>query len=333
MDKLRALHYFVAAVEEGSFSAAARRFDVSVPAVTKLVSSLERDLGVKLLDRSTQGLALTARGAQYLESCTPLLAQLADAERALVAPELRRTRTLVVGAPPLLSRALLVPALPEWHERHPHVHIDLRTVDFLTVTDTATRGVDVLVALGWPGSVDLVQRPLVQSRLIVCASPAYWRRHGIPARPAELANHACPLVRSPEGTVLDLWRHMRDGVVEEVAVSGWLTCANRDDVLQAVLLGQGVGRFADLSVWPFVRDGLLQPVLVDWESSDSPPFSALIRPESKRDAVVQDFVGFLSDLLGPVEAKCSAAFGARPSAVRPRWYASRPGRASKSRGG
>jgi DNA-binding transcriptional LysR family regulator len=329
MDKLRALHYFLAAAEEGSFSAAARRFDVSVPAVTKLISSLERDLGVKLLDRSTQGLALTARGAQYLETCSPLIAQLNDADRALAEPGARRARTLVVGAPPLLSRALLVPALAGWHERHPHVHIDLRTVDFLTVKETAARGVDVLVALGWPGSVDLVQRPLAQSRLIICASPAYWRRHGVPARPAELVNHACLLVRSPEGTVLDLWRHTRDGVLEEVAVSGWLTCASRDDVLQAVLLGHGVGRFADLSVWPFVRDGLLQAVLIDWESSDSPPFSALIRPESKRDAVVQEFVGFLSDLLRPVEAMCSQAFGARPSAVRPKWYASRAGRASK----
>jgi DNA-binding transcriptional LysR family regulator len=330
MDKLRALHYFVAAAEEGSFSAAARRFDVSVPAVTKLVTALERDLGVTLLDRSTQGLALTARGAQYVESCTPLLAQLADADRALAAPGARRARSLVVGAPPLLSRALLVPALADWHARHPCVHIDLRTMDFLTVKDTATRGVDVLVALGWPGSVDLVQRPLAQSRLIICASPAYWRRHGMPARPSDLSSHACALVRSPEGTVLDLWRHTREGVVDEVAVGGWLTCASRDDVLQAVLLGQGVGRFADLSVWPFVRDGLLQPVLLDWESSDAPPFSALIRPESKRDAVVQDFVGFLSDLLVPVEATCSQAFGARPSPVRPRWYTSRPGRASKA---
>lgn len=330
MDKLRALHYFVAAAEEGSLSAAARRFEVSVPAVTKLVSALERDLGVKLLDRSTQGLALTARGAQYLESCTPLLAQLADADRAMTSPGARRARTLVVGAPPLLSRVLLVPALSDWHERHPHVHIDLRTLDFLTVKDTATRGVDVLVALGWPGGVDLVQRPLAQSRLVVCASPAYWRRHGVPTQPSDLVNHACPLVRSPEGTVLDLWSHTRGEVVQEVAVGGWLTCASRDDVLQAVLLGQGVGRFADLSVWPFVRDGLLQPALLDWESSDSPPFSALIRPDSRRDAVVQDFVGFLSELLRPVEALCGDAFGARPSAVRPRWYASRPGRASKT---
>jgi len=331
MDKLRALHYFVAAAEEGSLSAAARRFSVSVPAVTKLVSALERELGVKLLDRSTQGLALTSRGAQYLEHCTPLLAQLADADRAMTSPGARHARTLVVGAPPLLSRVLLVPALADWHERHPHVPIDLRTLDFLTVKDTATRGVDVLVALGWPGGVDLVQRPLAQSRLVVCASPAYWRRHGVPTQPSDLVNHACPLVRSPEGTVLDLWRHTRGEVVQEVAVSGWLTCASRDDVLQAVLLGQGVGRFADLSVWPFVRDGLLQPALLDWESSDSPPFSALIRPDSRRDAVVQEFVAFLSELLRPVEALCGDAFGARPSAVRPRWYASRPGRASKTR--
>jgi DNA-binding transcriptional LysR family regulator len=330
MDKLRALHYFVAAAEEGSFSAAARRFGVSVPAVTKMVTALERELGVKLLDRSTQGLAITAHGGQYLESCTPLLAQLADADRALAAPGARRARSLVVGAPALLSRAMLVPAFPRWHERHPHVHIDLRTADFLALKDTSTRGVDVLVALGWPGSVDLVQRPLAQSRLIICASPAYWRHHGMPASPSELVNHSCPLVRSPEGVVIDLWRHSLGGVMEEVAVSGWLTCASRDDVLQAVLLGQGVGRFADLSVWPFVRDGLLQPVLLEWDSNDSPPFSALIRPESKRDAVVQDFVAFLTEVLQPIEAMCSQAFGARPSAVRPRWYASRPGRASKA---
>lgn len=153
----------------------------------------------------------------------------------------------------------------------------------------------------------------------------------MPGQPGELVNHSCPLVRSPEGTVLDLWRHTRGDVVQEVAVSGWLTCASRDDVLQAVLLGQGVGRFADLSVWPFVRDGLLQPALLDWDSSDAPPFSALIRPESRRDPVVQDFVAFLTELLHPVQAQCSAMFGPRPAAVRPRWYASRPGRASKTR--
>jgi DNA-binding transcriptional LysR family regulator len=328
MDKLRALHYFIAAADEGSFSAAARRFDVSVPAVTKLVGALESELGAKLLDRSTRGLKITARGEAYREACTPLLVQLDDADRMVAGIGPVRERTLVVGAPALFSRALLVPALPDFRERHPHVQIDLRTLDHLTVTDTAARGIDVLLALGWPGALDLVKRPLAQSRLVVCASPAYWRRHAVPQRPADLANHGCVVVRSPEGTVLDLWRHARGTEVEEVAVRGWLTCESRDDVLQAVLHGQGVGRFADLSVWSHVRDGLLQPVLLDWDSPDAPPFSALIRPDARRDAATQDFVAFLARLLGDIEVQCNALIGPRPSPERPDWYAKRQGRAS-----
>lgn len=328
MDKLRALHDFIAAADEGSFSAAARRFDVSVPAVTKLVSALEAGLGAKLLDRSTRGLKLTARGEIYREACKPLLAQLEDADRTVAGAGSMRTRTLVVGAPALFSRALLVPALPDFREHHPHVQIDLRSVDHLTVNDTAARGFDVLVALGWPGALDMVKRPLAQSRLIVCASPAYWRCHGIPQRPADLVNHACLTVRTPEGTVLDLWRHSRGDEVDAVAVRGWLTCESRDDVLQAVLHGQGVSRFADLSVCNYVRDGLLQAVLLDWDSLDAPPFSALVRPDARRDGDTQNFVAFLGRLLGDVEAQCKALIGARPSPERPDWYAKRQGRAS-----
>jgi DNA-binding transcriptional LysR family regulator len=328
MDKLRALHYFIAAADEGSFSAAARRFDVSVPAVAKLVGALESELGAKLLDRSTRGLKLTARGEAYREACKPLLAQLDDADRTVAGTGPVRTRTVVVGAPALFSRALLVPALPAFRECHPHLQIDLRTVDHLTVTDTTARGMDVLVALGWPAALDMVKRPLAQSRLIVCASPAYWRRHTTPQRPADLVQHACVTVRSPEGTVLDLWRHRRGAEVEEVAVRGWLTCESRDDVLQAVLHGHGVSRFADLSVWSYVRDGLLQPVLLDWDSLDAPPFSALVRPDARRDSATQDFVAFLGRLLGEVEAQCKKLIGPRPSPERPDWYAKRQGRAS-----
>ena len=83
MDKLRALQYFVAAAEEGSLSGAARRMEVSVPSVAKLIGALERQLGVRLVDRSTQGLKLTARGEAYLETCRPLLEQLSQADAAV----------------------------------------------------------------------------------------------------------------------------------------------------------------------------------------------------------------------------------------------------------
>ncbi len=102
MDKLRALQYFIAAAEERSFSRAARRLDVSVPAVHKLVNSLERDLGALLFDRSTQGLKLTAGGERYLEACQPLLAQMTAADQLVSGEATRPKGTLVVGAHPEL---------------------------------------------------------------------------------------------------------------------------------------------------------------------------------------------------------------------------------------
>ncbi|HPU54104.1 MAG TPA: LysR substrate-binding domain-containing protein, partial [Burkholderiaceae bacterium] len=173
-------------------------------------------------------------------------------------------------------------------------------------------------------------RRLAQGRLIVCATPDYWRRHGIPARPRDLRDHHCLVVRSPEGTVLDLWRHQRGTEMEEVAVRGWLVSESRDYALQAVLGGHGVSRFSDVSVWPHLKNGDLQAVMPDWTSNDAPPYSALYRPEARRDPLVQAFVTFLAELLADIEAQCERAFGPRPAASRPGWYARRQGRASSS---
>jgi DNA-binding transcriptional LysR family regulator len=124
MDKLRALEYFIAAAEEGSFSGAARRLDVSVPSIAKLIGSLETHLGARLIDRSTQGLKLTARGEAYLEACLPLVRQLADADQLAADSGGPRERTLIVGAPGLATRLLLVPALAQFRARHPGIQID-----------------------------------------------------------------------------------------------------------------------------------------------------------------------------------------------------------------
>lgn len=331
MDKLKALQYFIATAEELSFSGAARRLDVSVPTIAKLVGALERSVGARLLDRSTHGLTLTPAGQSYLDACVPLVRQLAEAE-ALVSPAPGRAqRTLVIGAPGLMSRLLLIPALPDFRARHPDVQIDLRVIDHLTVTDAQTRGLDVLFALGWPGSQDVVHRRLAQSRLLVCANPAYWKRHGIPTRPSDLRSHACILVRTPEGTVIDLWRHTRGDEQEEVAVKGWLVTESREFVVEAVSLGQGVGRFADLSVWPLIQAGVLQPVMTDWDSPESPPYSALYRPEARRDKDVQAFIEFVAQLVTGIEAECQRAIGARSQSARPSWYTPRRGRVSATR--
>jgi DNA-binding transcriptional LysR family regulator len=144
MDKLRALQYFVAAAEAGSFAGAARRLEMSVPAIHKLVTSLERNLGVVLFERTVHGLSLTASGASYLESCQPLLQELAAADEALSRSAQQPSGTLAVAAHPQLAHHVLLPALPRFHARHPEIQIDLRVINRLSDADAEAGDVFLL---------------------------------------------------------------------------------------------------------------------------------------------------------------------------------------------
>lgn len=331
MDKLRALHYFVAAAEHRSFSGAARHHDVSVPAVVKLIAALERDLGIRLFDRSTQGLTLTAAGEAYLDDCRAILERLAVADEAASASSRKAAGTVVVRAPHLLSRLVLVPALQRLHATHPAVQVELRPLERLQVTNADGAGIDLLFALGLAEAVDLVQRPLARTRLLVCASAAYWQRHGRPTQPEALAAHQCLQVRSPEGTVIDYWHYRRGSEERKVAVRGFLVSESRDLVLEAVLQGQGISRFADLSIWPHLHSGSLEPVLLDWSPTDSPELSVLYRSQALRTprtrAVLDAFVAAVHE----VEAACRMRYAAVPQVRSPQWYSARPGRVSAGR--
>ena len=236
----------------GSFSAAARCAGRQRAGGDQLVSALERDLGVKLLDRGTQGLLRSrARGAQYLENCTPLLRRLADADRALVVLG-RGAHALVAGRAAAASRARCW--CRPWSggtSGIPTCNIDLRTVDF-TVRNTATRGVDVPDRAGLAGQ----RRP--RSAAAGAEPSDHLRQPGLlaaalacPGGPPSWLNHVRSLVRDAEGTVLDLWRqHARWRRPMKWSWAAGPTCATpRRDVLQAVLLGAGRGRSLDLSVW------------------------------------------------------------------------------------
>ncbi|MES1163274.1 MAG: LysR family transcriptional regulator, partial [Rhizobacter sp.] len=171
MDKLRALEYFVTAASAKSFSKAARELEVTVPAMTRLVGELEKRLGARLLDRSNRGLSLTADGARYLDTCRPLLQQLARADDELADAAVRPYGTLVVGSPSYLSEHCLAPALPAFHALHPQIELDLRNIDRAALPSGGSA--DVLILFGWPDSRDWVQRRIAQTRMLVCAAPEY----------------------------------------------------------------------------------------------------------------------------------------------------------------
>ena len=326
MDKLRALQYFVTAAEERSFSGAARRFTVSIPAVAKLITSLESTLGARLFDRTTQGLTLTADGRGYLEACQPLLEQLCAADEAVSGATSRPRGTLVIGAPAFVSQHCILPALPRFHARHPDIQIDIRIVS--RVTDTEASGVDLFILLGWPEHPDLVHRRIGQTRLLICAAPSYWATHGVPKCPKDLERHVCLLFRGPEGAVLDLWEFEREEEKVAATVSGWLASSHRDIILDAATAGEGVARLSDLSIRTQIHAGHLVPVLLDWEVKHAPPVNLLYRSNHRRTPRVRLFIEFVSELFRNLEAERAIGLTAPQSLERPHWYRRRYERAS-----
>ncbi len=326
MDKLRALEYFIAATRTRSFSGAARELDVSVPAITRLVSALEKSLGVNLLDRTPQGVRLTADGAAYLEICEPLLRQLGIADEALRGAASRPRGTLVLGCPTILSQHCILPWLPEFHARHPDIQIDIRTVDKPTALDASVAEVQVLY--GWPEHPGLIHRRLANTRSLICAAPRYWAKFGIPERIKDLERHQCLLFRDHEGTVIDFWEHECNGQKESASVSGWLTSTHRDDILDAAINGQGVARFTDLSVREPLRNGQLVPVLLEWESRHSPPINLMYRRGQRQLPRVRLFIDFLGNQFRRMEDERAPELTVRLTPERPDWYRRRHARAS-----
>jgi DNA-binding transcriptional LysR family regulator len=327
LDKLRAIQYFVAAAEEGSFSGAARRLQVSIPAIAKLINGLEHSLGARLFDRASQGLTLTADGVRYLEACQPLLEQVAAADEAVAGAAVRARGSLVIGTQPQLALHCLGPTLPRFHARHPDIQLDVRVVN--RINDADASAVDVFVLLGWPEQGDLVHRRIAETRQLVCASPEYWTRHGKPEHPQDLAGHQCFTFRNPEGTVIDLWRFTKDGRAQNVTVSGWLTSNHRDVNLDAVLAGEGVARISDLSAQPLLASGRLVPVLRDWEMKDAPPVNLFYRASHRRSARMRAFIDHVTAVFRDLEAQRDHGADV-PVAERPEWYGRRYGHVSAS---
>jgi LysR family transcriptional regulator, regulator for bpeEF and oprC len=325
MDKLRALQYFVATAEERSFSGAARRLEVSVPAVAKLVTALERSLGIRLFERAANGVSLTAGGASYLEACAPALARLVEADEITRASTQRSPGKVVVGVQHVIARGCLSEALPRFHARHPEIQIDLR--DFTRLTEEQTSGVDVFLVMGWPKVADLIHRRVAAGRFVVAASPAYWATHGLPRHPRELEQHVCLPIRAVDGTVMDLWTFSRGTESVSVAVKSWLTISNahRDTALELALAGEGVVRLLDWTDRDRFESGALVRALADWQSPEAPPVNLLYRASVRRIPRVRLFIDFVVERFREIEVERGQQVVASEA---PSWLWRRLGRAS-----
>lgn len=318
MDKLRALHYFIASAEAGSLSSAARNLGVSLAAVAKLVAALEHDLGVALFNRTPRGLKLTADGDAYLAACRPAVEHIAAAGEAVGSTKDKPRGTVVVGASTQVARHCLVPALAEFHARFPDVEVDLRDVSRLNEPSAAN--VEVFLLMGWQHPHDLASRRLSIARSLVCATPSYWAKHGTPSRPSELEGHTCFPFRNPDDVLLDHWRFTRGDEEEQVTVRGWLAGNDREAMLDIVLAGGGVMRLGDLTVLEQLRTGQLLPALTDWEMLDNPPITLLYRQNHRRIPRLRVFVEFVVAHFARLQKEADGGIMLRRLDVLPPWH-------------
>lgn len=319
MDKLRAIEYFVGAAADGSLSAAANRFGVTVPAVSKLIGSLERALGARLFERSARGLALTPAGEEYLAACQSVVETLAAADDSVGRARTQFAGPVALAIQNVLAQHCLAPVLGRFHARHPGIRLDVR--DFATGREADVEGADLRVSLVWDEQPDQVVRVLARPRLIVCAAPSYWARNGMPTHPRELEGHNCFVLRAIRGTAMDHWPFERDGEQHAAVIHGWMTVSNvnRDVAVATALAGEGVVRSLDIVLEEHLRSGRLVAALSDWSATDAPSVRLMARPAAMRMPRVRATAEFLKEVFADIERRCAALPGARAQPTAPAW--------------
>jgi DNA-binding transcriptional LysR family regulator len=206
------------------------------------------------------------------------------------------------------------------------MQLDLRTAHRLG--DEDAQAADVLLMHGWPEvPPDYVHRQLGLASSLIAAAPEYWRARGLPDTPQALAAHDCLCMRNPFGIVIDLWEFTRGQERCSVKVNGWMLSNAREVMLNAVLRGQGVGRFVEVTMREHVQSGRLVPVLPNWEVQGGPPINLLYRASARHNPRARAFIDFMLQVIKQCEAE-GALLAHHPSTERPAWHRRGYGRAS-----
>jgi DNA-binding transcriptional LysR family regulator len=285
---------FERVVERGSFAAAAQDVGLSASAISKLISRLENRLGVRLINRTTRRLALTAEGATYLKRSREILAAIEAAESELASARTSPRGHLRVHAPPVMIGDHFAPALSGFLARYPRISIEFLVAN--RVVDLVAENVDIAMRTGQLHDSSLVACKIIDLSQIVCASPEYLARHGRPLVPSDLAQHACLTLNSIPTPAT--WLFKKDGKPIAVEVSGPVSADSSDVLVRLAVEGVGIVRLGELAVARALTNCSLVPLLQDVQVQEGYPLWALLPPGRQRSSKVKVFLEFLAEFLG-----------------------------------
>lgn len=261
MDRMAAMEVFVRVVDAGSFSAAARSLRVGQPAISKTVAQLESRLGVKLLVRSTRGLAPTEAGLNFYERARRSIEEADEADLAARGAGAGLSGRLRVCAAVTFARIHLMPHLPAFLARHPELQMEV-VLDDRNV-DLVHEGIDAALRMGRLEDSALTARRIASSRIAVLGTEAYFARRGIPATPGDLVAHDAIVYAQRGGGAV--WTFRRGEAELSVTVQGRLRVSAAEGVRAAVLADMGLAVASEWMFAPELASGRVRSVLDDWE--------------------------------------------------------------------
>jgi DNA-binding transcriptional LysR family regulator len=275
MDRLQSMRVFQQVVDDGSFAAAARKFDMSSAVVTRLVGDLEDHLGVRLLQRTTRRLALTDAGETYLARVRHILTDIDEAHAAAQAHAQEMSGTIRIMTPPVFAVHVLAPLVAEFGRRYPKVVLDIH-VDSPLVPPVEDYDLTLLGA-GDAFDANIIARPIASSDGVLCASPDYLRRNGTPARPEDLTQHHCLRVKQAANRhrIWRLTNPQEDKRVIEVPLEPSMLVNHSDTLIRACVDGAGIMSQSIDLVANHLNSGALQRILSPWITGTNTLYAAL----------------------------------------------------------
>jgi DNA-binding transcriptional LysR family regulator len=260
VDKLTGMNVFVRVAKAESFAGAARDLGISRSMVTKHVMQLEHTLGTRLFNRTTRSLSLTEAGASYLGRCRQVLADIEEMEEAITHLQSEPRGRIKISAPHYIGAAHIAPALAEFLSLYPELSVNMLLQG--APGDLVDEAIDIAIVLGALDDTSLIARKLASSPLVVCGSPSYFAKYGVPEKPEDLVEHSC-LVNwaiPPRNQ----WQFRGNGKIIEVKVSGRMQANAADPIRIAADKGLGLLMLPSYIVGRDIEKGKLQVVLSDY---------------------------------------------------------------------